>query len=100
VRLKEGVIIKGAQPELVLGLMIVQEIFRKNQLELTITSALDGHHMEGSLHKMGLAVDIRIRDIAPELRSVVLTEMKVCLGRDFDVVLEDDHIHFEVQPKG
>lgn len=99
-KLKEGVKIAGAQPELILGLMITQEIFRKNQLELTITSVLDGHHMEGSLHKAGLAADIRTRDMEPQLRSVVLSEMKVCLGRDFDVVLEDDHIHLEIQPKG
>lgn len=98
--LKSGVIIKGIQPEILLGAIIVDGIFKESGQELVITSALDGTHMVGSKHYIGQALDFRNRDLDSNLQTIILDKMKVSLGLDFDIVLEKDHIHVEYDPKG
>ena len=63
--------------------------------EMVITSAKDGKHKDGSKHYEGKAVDLRIRDFY----DAWITYLKQSLGKDWDVVLEDDHIHVEYAPK-
>lgn len=64
-----------------------------------ITSARDGKHMVGSLHFVGRAIDLRTRDM-PLMGSAAIAEsLREVLGKDFDVVLEKDHIHLEYDPK-
>jgi hypothetical protein len=69
----------------------------------TITSGDDGKHMINSLHYKGLAIDLRTRDLeGGSLGSIakgIHAELKGLLGRDYDVVLEKDHIHLEYDPK-
>lgn len=101
-RIKEGVIIRGIKPEMVLGATIVNSIFRKYGVETVITSALDGQHMTGSKHYEGNALDFRSTGFSEELLPVVLKEMRVCLGENFDVIYEatPPHFHVEYDPKG
>jgi len=64
-----------------------------------ITSASDGAHSKGSKHYTGHALDFRTRNMTiAEKRSLVglVTE---ALGKEFDIVLEEDHLHVEFQPK-
>ena len=63
--------------------------------ELVITSAYEGNHSESSLHYCNEAVDIRSWEKAGKVRD----EIKRKLGRDYDVVVEPDHIHIEYDPK-
>ena len=63
--------------------------------ELVITSTYEGTHSEGSLHYADLAEDIRRHKKGQEVRD----ELKNKFGMDYDVVLEDDHIHIEYDPK-
>jgi hypothetical protein len=63
-----------------------------------ITSTTDGKHMSGSLHYKGLAVDLRIRDLAPDEQERYYDELKLALSKLCDVVLESDHIHVEYSP--
>ena len=63
--------------------------------ELVITSTYEGNHSERSLHYADLAVDIRKYKRATRLTL----ELREKLGRDYDVVLESDHIHIEYDPK-
>jgi hypothetical protein len=67
--------------------------------EAVITSARDGLHMKNSLHYQGKAIDLRTYDMKPGGAEAVVRELRVTLGRDFDVVLESDHIHLEYDPK-
>ncbi len=74
--------------------------------EPTITSAADGKHMAGSKHYQDQALDIRIWQLrgngTSKERRVELAASKLSrtLGRDYDVVVESDHIHVEYDPKG
>ena len=55
--------------------------------------------MAGSLHYSGAAIDVRTRDLQPADVQKIIARIKSCLGDDFDVLLEVDHIHIEFQPK-
>lgn len=64
---------------------------------LTITSARDGKHMQGSLHYCGLAIDLRIWGLPDP--NAVADRIRRQLDREFDVILESDHLHIEFDPK-
>jgi hypothetical protein len=80
----------------------------------TITSACDGKHSEHSLHYVGFAFDVRVKDY-PENHSsfqgVMIMDtaesweerLKQELGEDYDVVLHGEgnnrHIHIEYDPR-
>ena len=64
---------------------------------MTITSGNDGLHMKGSKHYTNEAIDIRIRDMVNRHRT--FRDIQRDLGKDYDVVLESDHIHIEYDPK-
>ena len=94
--LKPGVDISRLRPPIRRALCVLDEIFRKYNSELVITSTYDGNHLPCSLHYQHLAIDFRyphshISQIIPEIRKA--------LGPDYDVVAEPDHIHVEYDPK-
>ena len=64
-----------------------------------ITSALDGDHMHGSLHYVGRAMDLRTRHLKPHQRIAYSRFMSYMLRDDFDIVLENSHMHVEYDPK-
>jgi cell division septal protein FtsQ len=64
---------------------------------MTITSGNDGIHMEGSKHYSNEAIDMRIRDMTNRHRT--FREIQRDLGKDYDVILKETHIHIEYDPK-
>lgn len=64
-------------------------------------------HSDNSLHWQGLAWDFRIwknndpaqGKLDTETLSLLVSSLKKYLGDMFDVVLEEDHIHIEYDPK-
>jgi hypothetical protein len=65
--------------------------------EIVVTSTYEGNHMAGSLHYANKALDFTGRyHFRKEYGSIL--EKKI--GPDYDVVIEDDHIHIEYHPKG
>jgi hypothetical protein len=48
------------------------------------------------VHPFGRALDFRI----PPNALGKISELKELLGDDYDVILEDNHIHQEYDPKG
>ena len=104
IHLKAGVYIYGLTPEMVLGIMMVSDVFRSRGYECVITSALDGVHPAGPVHKDGRAVDFRLKHIPDRaVRLEILGQIKGMVGDQFDAVLEDfggenEHIHLEVDP--
>ena len=97
--LKEGVRIHGIRPEMLLGLIIVAQVYEYYGYDCVITSVTDGTHSRGSLHYQGSAIDTRVNGIPTGKVNLITKKCKVIMGDDFDIVLEKDHIHFEYQPK-
>ena len=96
---KPEVSIAGLQPEALYGLMTVQEVFRENKCEMTVTSVTDGTHSPGSLHYIGHAFDLRLYHIPQAKLDTIIIQCRERLPGSFDVVIESDHIHIEHQPK-
>lgn len=96
-KIKPGVRIAGASPELNIGLQVAQSVYEAHGQDLTITSISEGRHMPGSLHHCGRAADLRLpeRDLTD-----VSVELGKALGDEWDIVTEDDHIHMEYDPGG
>ena len=94
--IKKGVRLHGIRSEIVLALMIVNEVYSELGHEVIVTSVIDGKHMRASIHYTGGAIDIRAPKQKPETYTQRIAE---ALGDDFDVVLENGHIHIEWQPK-
>lgn len=99
-RLKEGVSLRGVQPEMTIGIQVIDGFFERNGIdELWITSCVDGKHSRSSLHYVGYAVDIRIWAIQKDRLQWFVSELSREMGNEFDCALEPDHIHVEFQPK-
>ena len=98
-KLKAGVRCVGMKPELMLAVAICHDTYDKWGGDCIITSMCDGTHSSGSLHYSGAAIDLRTRHIPDTTAASITKELKNSLGVDFDVVLEDNHIHVEFQPK-
>lgn len=75
--------------------LICQKVEGKEYV-MTITSANDGNHMKNSKHYSGEAIDIRRNDM--KNAKNVVEEMRRILDREFDIVLEETHIHVEYDP--
>ena len=69
-----------------------------DEFECVITSAMDGVHSVGSLHYSGQAIDLRLPNDRSKCGAIKL-DLANRLGDDFDVVLEADHLHLELQAK-
>lgn len=93
--IKAGVDISRLKPEIRKRLNKIESII--NALlgeEMIITSTYEGTHCAGSLHYAHWAVDVR----SMHKRSAVWGEIKRYLGDDYDVLLENSHIHIEYDP--
>lgn len=70
----------------------------------TITSSMDGEHMQNSKHYEGLAEDYRTKDLPHNLKSTMFNQVRNILGTDYDVLFEyenlaNEHLHIEYDPK-
>lgn len=106
-RLKPGVRLQSLKPQMLIALSAVSAIWQAaGAASLTITSANDSRHGQNSLHYAGAAFDFRTNDLPLRLDPRQLArEVKIALGPDFDVLLEDygqpnEHLHVEWDPKG
>lgn len=98
--IKAGVDLRGLQPQLAIAYTIASWVFsNKTGQRCVITSGSDGKHGPNSLHYKGKALDIRINNLRPDQIHPVYLTLKECLGDQFDVVLESDHLHVEFDPK-
>lgn len=73
-------------------------VLGNHKYQATITSANDGRHMSGSKHYKGNGIDMRTYDMEG-METVVATTARDFLGENYDLVLEDDHIHVEYDPE-
>jgi hypothetical protein len=108
IALKPGCSVTGLQPEALAAWIILAPIFAEHAIPLYITSARDGSHHPGSLHGLGLALDIRSSTkygCPLGVDEAILRDGKEALGPQYDFILEDVgdpnvHFHVEFDPKG
>ena len=100
IQIKPKARVRGLQPEMILAIMVANDVYAQYDIICVITEGTGAKHRRGSLHYVGLAIDLRTRNIPPNLREPVAQQIRVALGEEYDVVLESDHIHIEFQPKG
>lgn len=103
-KLKLGVKLTDLTPQMMLGALIVNDVFWKHSTECIITSANDSTHSATSWHYKGRALDFRVHNYAGD-KVALAAEIKADLGPNFDVVLEalgtgNEHLHVEYDPKG
>ena len=107
--------IQGIQPETVFAMHVADGVLKRiarSRLfgaggeggppeEMVITSCTDGKEWRTpqSKHRTGHAFDIRIRDLPDSAWRTLAAQIAEALGKEFDVVLEKDHIHVEFDPK-
>jgi len=106
-KLKHNVTLLGIKNELLFGLVICDTIYQTIVGHgVTITSITDSLHSNTSLHYSGYAADLRTRDDdlsiqwSDNLKYRLIKALRGALTTDYDIILEDDHIHVEYQPKG
>lgn len=78
---------------------VIDRAYNDEDYMLVLTSGKDGKHKVGSLHDLGRAGDFRSRHVVPEIMKRIVARVKRELGKDFDVILEPDHLHVEHDPK-
>jgi hypothetical protein len=98
-RVKHGVDIFGIQPELVLGMLIVDAAFGAYGRDAVLTSVCDGKHSQRSLHYKGMAFDVRTRDVPEDDQDSIVDLIRANLPKDWDIVLETTHLHVEYDRK-
>lgn len=100
IALKSSARITGVRSETLFAMRVAEGVFEDRKLGLmTITSCMDGKHSAGSKHYIGGAFDIRTRDIPADQWQIVAGDIRERLGSEFDVVVEKDHLHIELDPK-
>lgn len=101
VLLKPGVDLSNMAPAGIAILAALKQVATVLHVELTITAGRDGKHAPNSAHYKGEAVDVRSKDLSPQLQSTVLDAVMLTLGTQrFYGVLEGkgtEHEHFHIQ---
>jgi hypothetical protein len=98
-RVKDGVAFDGVKGPILRAMVLIEKIMEGTG-EYCITSVTDGKHGPNSLHYKGLAMDLRTRHLrVPEKVDEIAKAIRGELGRNYDVVVEKDHIHIEFDPK-
>jgi hypothetical protein len=96
---KDGVELKTARPEVLEAIQVCAELsLDYTDTTMVVTSIADGHHGANSLHRFGLAFDVRTYYWGRQTQEEMAKRFQDALGNDFDVVLESDHIHVEYDP--
>jgi len=94
--IKLGVSIEKLNRKARRGLEVVAAVFAEFNYEAIVTSTYEGNHSPRSLHYANDAFDVRL---PPDGVVKIVLELRERLGKDFDVVLEKDHIHIEHDPE-
>jgi hypothetical protein len=107
---KAGVDTRNMKPQVVAALIVCNDVYAALGCICMVTSVGDSKHGDGSLHYLGLAVDLRLpsryNPSVKDIDTVAVTKLKDALNEQYDVVLEGvntpgasgAHIHVEFDP--
>ncbi|MBW2091016.1 MAG: hypothetical protein JRI34_02680 [Deltaproteobacteria bacterium] len=94
--IKAGVDISRLNRETRRSLPWAEHIYAQYNERFVITSTYEGNHGAGSLHYSDDAYDLE----RPAMNGKrIYLAIKDTFPESFDIVLEDDHIHIEYDPK-
>jgi len=93
--IKPGVRLIGLQPQIVLAYVICEPILKAHGQPAVITSLCDGRHSRQSRHYIGMAMDLRTRDLEANDKRKVADLIADALGDEYFVLLEDTHLHLQ-----
>ena len=65
--------------------------------EAVITSTYEGNHSASSFHYQNKAIDFRLTK--PEAMEIIKDLLGRHIGKDYDIVIEKNHLHVEYDPK-
>ena len=98
---KKGVSLRGLRTEMLVALSAIALVFKESfDLDTVITCGTEGRHGKSSKHYTGHALDFRTRQLDAEHQKELASDVRLCLGDEFDVVLHSSHLHVEFDPKG
>jgi hypothetical protein len=93
--------VNGVHPEMLIAMFIANEVYNELMGQgVTIYSVTDGVH-KSYVHPHGYAIDLRTRhdtgteQWAKSTKEALAEEMRRRLTKEYDVVVEDTHIHLE-----
>jgi hypothetical protein len=101
IHFKPTVKFAGLQPEALLALIVIDQQHPGGANGSTfVTSITDDApgRLPNSLHKKGMAFDYRKLE-ATAMNNQWVSSSRFILGPDYDIVVEQDHIHCEFDPK-
>lgn len=98
-QLKSNVRLVDLKPQCVLAIIAANDVYKRYDKELVVTSIDDSQHHSGSLHPAGFAFDLRSGYFTAQQIPLVLASLKESLTIDFDIIFEQDHFHIEYDPK-
>jgi len=94
--IKAGVDISRLKREIRRALQTTFDLLDEQLFSFIVTSTYEGDHGAGSLHYGNDAFDFRLTFSEP---GSFVRELKKRLRPGFDIVVEEDHIHIEYDPK-
>ena len=101
-QLKDSANLKGIVPASVDPIIeAAAPVYERFGKDLVITSGTDGQHMQGSLHYVGKALDLRASEAwgySDRVRGQIAGHLRRELGPNYDIVIEPTHIHAEHDP--
>lgn len=95
--LKDGVSEIGLQMEMRIVKVVAGEIWKRHGQTCVMTAGTEysAKRVDGTLHPLGYALDFRSHYFKPDEKYVVSVELQAELGKAYDVLLTDTHIHVE-----
>jgi hypothetical protein len=78
------------------ALFACEFVYNQWEDEVQVYHTFDGKHMQGSLHYKNRAVDV---SMPFQNVNAIVEEIRLFLGPEYDVVVEEDHLHVEWDPK-
>ncbi len=97
-KIKSGVKVAGMRPEALLAVIAARDLADFYGIDCVITEVTGGRHKKHSRHIVGLAVDLRNRDLDSAQKQQFARRLQKNLGSNYDVVTESTHIHVEFDP--
>jgi hypothetical protein len=98
----DSAVVLSLRNEISIAVLVVDVYVRMLTTKIPVlTAGADGKHMKGSRHYKQSAIDVDWEPWGkpPENIEEVASAVRTALGRDYDVVEHETHLHVEWDPK-